>query len=156
MSREVDHVLDPLSEFEDYLTARRAEALASPRSGSREAAAPASHGASESPVGTGLGELLEATGAAGGSGRQSIGFAHWQWHPGSESMPGAAFAAGDDSTADTGMAALVATLLVSAFMSPAASQQLKGLLTASALEQSPRLSESGLGTTPSHSPGPPP
>ena len=84
MSREVD----PFAEFEDsgYLTARRAEAPASPRSGSREAAAPAS--ASESPVGTGLGALLEATGAAGGSGRQSIGFAHWQWHPGS--MPGAA------------------------------------------------------------------
>ena len=115
--------MNPLNEFDDYLTGRRAELLASPRSGSREAAAPAS----ESPVGHGLGVLLEATGAAGGAIRQSIGFTH----PGS--TPGAASAAGDDVVAD--VAPLVATL--SAFMTPAASQQLKGLLEA--LEQATRM-----------------
>jgi hypothetical protein len=51
-----------VSEFEEFLTERRAEVLASPRTGSSAAAAPAS----DSPVEHGLGLLLAATGAAGG------------------------------------------------------------------------------------------
>ena len=115
--------MDSLSEFEEYLADRRADLLASPRSGSREAAVPAS----ESPVEHGLGMLLAATGATGGSARQSIGFAH------PSSTLGDASAANGDGAAD--MAELVATL--SAFMSPAASRQLKGLLAA--LDQATRM-----------------
>ena len=115
--------MDSVSEIEDFLTERRTAVLASPRTGSRAAAAPTS----ESPVEHGLGMLLAATGATGGSVRQSIGFTQ------PSSTPGAASAAGDDGTAD--LAELVHTL--SAFMSPAASKQLKSLLVA--LDQATRM-----------------
>ena len=75
--------MDPLGEFGEYLADRRADLLASPRSGSRDAAVHAS----ESPVEHGLGMLLAATGATGGSVRQSIGFTQ------PSSTPGAASAA---------------------------------------------------------------
>ena len=115
--------MDSVNEFAEFLTERRAEVLASPRTGSRAAAAPAS----ESPVDDGLGLLLAATGATGGSIRQSIGFTR------PSSTPGDASTAGDDGAAD--VADLVNAL--SAIMSPAASKQLKGLLAA--LDQATRI-----------------
>ncbi len=112
-----------VNEFEEFLTERRTGLMVSPQPGSHAAAAPAS----ESPVEHGLGALLAATGATGGSVRQSIGFTH------PSSTPGDASTAGDDGAAD--MADLVNAL--SAFMSPAASKQLKGLLVA--LDQATRM-----------------
>ncbi len=90
--------MDSVSEFEEFPTERRTGLMVSPQTGSHAAAAPAS----ESPVEHGLGALLAATGATGGSVRQSIGFTR----PGS--TPGDASAAGDDGAAD--LADLVNTL----------------------------------------------